>query len=53
MIQRREDGFGEGERKELANFHDTQLERAADALKGVMIYAEKTEGGKRPAPKAE
>jgi len=23
----------------LANFHDTQLERAVDALKGVMIYA--------------
>jgi carboxyl-terminal processing protease len=53
MVQRREDGFAEGERKDLANFHDTQLERAADALKGVMIYAEKTEGGKRPAPKAE
>ncbi len=42
MLQRREDAFTEQERKDLANFHDTQLERAVDALKGVMIYAEKT-----------
>jgi carboxyl-terminal processing protease len=42
MVQRREDSFSEQERKELVNFHDTQLERAIDALKGVMIYAEKT-----------
>ena len=42
MLQRREDAMSESERKDLANFHDTQLERAVDALKGVMIYAEKT-----------
>lgn len=41
MLQRREDAMSEPERKDLANFHDTQLERAVDALKGVMIYADK------------
>ena len=46
MLQRREDASVDPERKELANFHDTQLERAVDALKGVMIYAERT-GGKK------
>ena len=36
------------ERKDaVANFRDTQLERAVDALKGVMIYAEKTGPVKR------
>ncbi len=52
MVQRREDGFGDGERKELANFHDTQLDRAVDALKGVLIYAQKNEGAKK-APSKE
>ena len=42
MLQRREDSMSEAERKELANFRDPQLDRAVDALKGVMIYAEKT-----------
>ena len=42
MLQRREDAATETERKELLNFRDTQLDRAVDALKGVMIYAEKT-----------
>ena len=51
MIQRREDGFGEGERKELANFHDTQLDRAVDALKGVLIYDQKKEGSRKAASK--
>ena len=41
MLQRREDSMSESERKELANFRDPQLERAVDALKGVMIYADK------------
>jgi carboxyl-terminal processing protease len=45
MLQRREDSMSESERKELANFRDPQLERAVDALKGVMIYADK--GGKK------
>ncbi len=48
MLQRREDSMSETERKELANFRDPQLDRAVDALKGVMIYAEKTgAGGKK------
>ena len=42
MLQRREDSMSETERKELVNFRDPQLDRAVDALKGVMIYAEKT-----------
>ena len=42
MLQRREDASVDPERKELANFRDTQLERAVDALKGVMIYAQET-----------
>ncbi len=47
MLQRREDLSVDPERKEAANFRDTQLERAVDALKGVMIYAEKTGPMKR------
>lgn len=49
ITQRREESFTEQERKEITNFHDTQLERAVDALKGVMIYAEKTNSSKRSA----
>ncbi len=41
MLQRREEAIGDAEKKEAANFHDPQLERAVDALKGVMIYAGK------------
>ena len=48
MLLRREDSMSEPERKELANFRDPQLDRAVDALKGVMIYAEKT-GEKKAA----
>ena len=32
--------------RELAGFRDPQLDRAVDALKGVMIYAERT--GQKP-----
>lgn len=46
MAQRNEEALTETQRKELQAFRDTQLERAVDALKGVMIYAEKT-GEKR------
>jgi carboxyl-terminal processing protease len=49
MLQRREDALDEPENKDLANFRDSQLERAADALKGVMIYTEKTGPSKKPA----
>ena len=44
LLERRDEitgANGDAEKKELANFHDTQLERAVDALKGVMIYAER------------
>jgi hypothetical protein len=47
MMQRREDAMVDTDHRELTSFHDTQLERAVDALKGVMIYAEKTSGPKR------
>ena len=43
MLQRREDVFSDAEKRELAGFSDSQLERAVDALKGVMIYAERVE----------
>jgi carboxyl-terminal processing protease len=42
MIQRREDLPEDQRKKDLANFRDTQLERAVDALKGVLVYAQKT-----------
>jgi len=47
MTQRREDSLLDTDHKDLAGFHDTQLERAVDALKGVMIYAEKNGGPKK------
>ena len=48
LLQRREDLSTDPERnKEITNFRDPQLERAVDALKGVMIYAEKTGTPKR------
>ncbi|HYR58346.1 MAG TPA: S41 family peptidase [Chthoniobacteraceae bacterium] len=42
MALRSEETLTDAQRKELQSFHDTQLDRAVDALKGVMIYAEKT-----------
>jgi len=42
MMQRREEVLTDAEKKELAAFRDVQLERAVDALKSVMIYADKT-----------
>ncbi len=42
FLSRREDVSTEAEKKELANFRDTQLERAVDALKGVMVFAQRT-----------
>ncbi len=47
MLQRREEVANETEKKELANFHDPQLERAVDALKSVVIYGEKNGDQKR------
>ena len=42
MMQRREDLSDEQRKKDLGNFRDVQLERAIDALKGVLVYAQKT-----------
>ncbi|MEI6560719.1 MAG: S41 family peptidase [Verrucomicrobiota bacterium] len=39
VLQRRETGLEEADKKALAGFRDTQLDRAADALKGVILYA--------------
>ena len=47
LLQRRDDSSAEDSKAVNPNFRDTQLERAADALKGVMIYADKS------SPKAE
>jgi len=52
MLQRREDGGDEETKKQLANFKDTQLERAVDALKSVMIYADRRTGDRKPASAA-
>ena len=41
VLSRREDLATEAEKAEAAGFRDTQLERAVDALRGVMIYEEK------------
>jgi carboxyl-terminal processing protease len=41
MMQRREEVLDDAAKKELTTFRDTQLERAVDALKGVMIYADR------------
>jgi carboxyl-terminal processing protease len=41
MMQRREEVLDDSAKKELSGFRDTQLERAVDALKGVMIYADR------------
>jgi carboxyl-terminal processing protease len=49
MAARNEESLSEAQRKELQGFHDTQLDRAVDALKGVMIYAERTGGEKKKA----
>lgn len=50
MYQRREDIPEDEMKKNLANFRDTQLDRAIDALKGVMIYADRSTGTKRSTP---
>ncbi len=44
MATRNEESLTEAQRKDLQGFRDTQLDRAVDALKGVMIYAERTDG---------
>ena len=44
IMQRREDLPDEQRKKDFANFRDTQLDRAVDALKGVLVYAQRTGG---------
>lgn len=51
LLSRREEALGDQEKKDVAAFHDTQLDRAVDALKGVMIYAQR-DTGKAPAAAA-
>ena len=41
LLMRREEILSDLTKKDLLNFHDSQLDRAVDALKGAMIYAEK------------
>jgi carboxyl-terminal processing protease len=47
IISRREDLTDEQRKKDLAAFRDTQLDRAVDALKGVLVFAQRT-GGRQP-----
>ena len=47
ILQRREDLTDEQRKKDLANFRDTQLDRAVDALKGVLVFAQRA-GGRQP-----
>lgn len=42
IMSRREDLTPEQKQKELTNFRDVQLDRAVDALKGILVYALKT-----------
>jgi carboxyl-terminal processing protease len=42
MLSRREELLSDDEKRDVAGFRDPQLDRAVDALKGVMIYAERS-----------
>jgi len=57
MLSRRDELLNDDEKKDVAGFRDPQMDRAVDALKGVMIYAERTgqktallkgSGGRKP-----
>jgi carboxyl-terminal processing protease len=52
LMQRREEVLSETEKREIANFRDSQLDRAVDALKGVMIYADRVSAPKSAAQNA-
>jgi carboxyl-terminal processing protease len=41
MLSRREDLLSDDDKRDVAGFRDPQLDRAVDALRGVMIYAER------------
>ncbi|MDP9292132.1 MAG: S41 family peptidase, partial [Verrucomicrobiota bacterium] len=53
LLQRREEGLTDAEKRELAAFQDTQLERAVDTIKGVMIYAQKAPAPEKVASKVK
>jgi carboxyl-terminal processing protease len=48
MLQRQEDVLDDDKKQRLSGFHDVQLERAVDALKSVMVYADRSSGQKKP-----
>jgi hypothetical protein len=41
----------ESDKKDLAAFRDSQLERAADALKGTLIFQQKNAADKKASSK--
>jgi carboxyl-terminal processing protease len=49
IYSRREDIPPDEMKEALKNFRDTQLDRAVDALKSVMIYADRSTPGRKPA----
>lgn len=51
-LQRREEQLDESEKAEIAGFRDAQLERAADTLKAVVLYAARGATLEQPAPAA-
>lgn len=53
LLQRRDEMLDENDKRELAGFRDTQLERAVDALKGVLIYASRNDNSKKDEKKKE
>lgn len=48
MLQRRAEVATDAEKKEIAAFRDTQLERAVDSLKSLMIYTDRMVSAKKP-----
>jgi carboxyl-terminal processing protease len=52
IYSRREDIPADEMKDVLKNFRDTQLDRAVDALKSVMVYADRSTRGRRPASQA-
>jgi len=43
------EGLTEEQRERVKNFHDTQLERALDVLKGISLYASRDRSPERVA----
>ena len=51
ILQRKEELASESDKKELAAFRDSQLERAVDALKGTLIFQQKNAADKKASSK--